>query len=105
MKTPAEYFADWESHAFGFGYGTGEPHTIGALKTFMGAVGRADAPHAYDYEKLEAACGPVAAWLLINALCRHGVDVIEYGTSPRYGWLTEEGRKLKAFIDEHSALG
>lgn len=102
MKTIEENFADWEGSAFGFGYGTGEDHTIAALKTFMANIGRDDAPHAYDYEKLEAALTPAVAWLLINALCRMPGDVIEYGTSPRYGWLTTGGRALKEFIDKHS---
>lgn len=98
-KTIEESFADWEGHVFGFGYGTGEQHTLGALKAFMAAVGKPDLPNGYDYERLEAACGPAVAWLLINALCRHTVDIVEYGTSPRFGWLTPEGERLKAFID------
>lgn len=101
-RVTAKHFADWEGHAFGFGYGTGEEHTIAALKTFMAHVGRKDAAHAYDHEVLSAALTPTVAWLLINALCRHGVAVIEYGTSPRYGWLTSEGLILKAFIDGHT---
>lgn len=31
-RTLESYFADWESSAFGLGYGTGEPHTLAALK-------------------------------------------------------------------------
>lgn len=99
-KTIEESFIDWEANVFGFGYGTGEDHTLAALKSFMAAVGRddEDMPHAYDYQKLEAAVGPAVAWLLINILCRHAVDIIEYGTSPRYGWLTREGVALKEFL-------
>jgi hypothetical protein len=96
-------FRDWENSAFGFGYGSGEEHVMAALKTFFGAVGRDDHPHAYDYKRLENACGATVAWLLINALCRHQSRVIEYGTSPRYGWLTPEGERLKAFVDARSA--
>ncbi len=92
------YFADWEGEAFGFGYGTGEPHTLAALKAFFAAIGRDDSPTAYDYEKLEAAVGATVAWLLINILCKWNIDVIEYGTSPRYGWLTKNGEKLQAFL-------
>jgi hypothetical protein len=90
-------FADWECSAFGYGYGTGEQHTLKALKDFMGAIGRDDAPHAYDHEQLEAACTPAVAWLLISALCR--ANMIEYGTSPRFGWLTNTGCALKQFVD------
>lgn len=97
-KTIDESFIDWESNVFGFGYGTGEEHTLGALKSFMAAVGRDDAAHAYEYPKLEAAVGPTVAWLLINTLCKHGVDIIEYATSPRFGWLTTEGEALKAYL-------
>lgn len=100
MKTDADYFSDWEGDAFGFGYGSGEPHVLGALKTFMGAIGRPDHAHAYDYRQLEAALTPTVAWLLINALCK--VDAIEYGSSPRYGWLTPHGERLKAFIDANT---
>lgn len=75
-----------------------------ALKILKGAGDSMAAAleHAYEYEKLEAALSAPVAWLLINALCRHGVDAIEYGTSPRYGWLTKEGLALKDFIDTHS---
>jgi hypothetical protein len=98
-KTEDEHFTDWESWAFGFGYGTGEPHTLTALKEFFALV---PAEGGYDYQVLEAGLTPTVAWLLINALCRFPVDVLEYGTSPRYAWLTAEGRRLKAFVDGHS---
>ena len=39
-------------------------------------------------------------WLLLNALCK--TDIIEYGTSPRYGWLSEKGKSLKVFFSQHS---
>lgn len=89
-------FADWESTAFGFGYGTGEGHVLAALKTFFETVRERDGSQVYDYRELEAAMPPATAWLLINRLCQ--IDVIEYGTSPRFAWLTEEGRRLKEFI-------
>jgi hypothetical protein len=101
-KTIEQSFIDWESNVFGYGYGSGEEHTLAALKNFMAAVGRDDAPHGYDYQKLEAAVGPAVTWLLINTLCRHGVDIIEYGTSPRYGWLTPQGEALKDFLGSKS---
>lgn len=98
-KTIEENFIDWESHAFGFGYGSGEQHVISALRSFLDAVGKrrdADTPHGYDYHELETACGQTVAWLLINRLCQ--LKVINYGVSPRYGWLEPEGMKLKEFI-------
>lgn len=31
-KTPAQYFCDWHSHVFPYGYGSGESYTMPALK-------------------------------------------------------------------------
>ena len=101
VKSLDDNFTDWESNAFGFGYGSGEEYIIPALKTFFAAIGRDDSAHGYDYQKLEAAVDPLPAWLLINVMCR--VDIFEYGTSPRYGWLTPHGERLKAFIDSKTA--
>lgn len=102
-KTQKKYFADWESRVFGFGYGTGEEHVLRSLKGFFDAVGQGvTRPNSYDYEIVEATIGAPAAWLLINILCRHGVDIIEYGSSPRFAWLTKEGEALKAFVDSKS---
>lgn len=95
-KTLDQNFIDWEANAFGYGYGTGEPHIIPTLKTFMDTIGRKDLPTAYDYQNLEAVLGPAVAWLLINTLCH--VDIIDYGSSPRFGWLTNQGITLKEFI-------
>jgi hypothetical protein len=100
-KTLDQYFIDWESHVLGYGYGTGEDFIIPELKKFFSAIGRDDQPNAYWHTKLEEAVGPVVAWLFINLLCH--ADVIEYGTSPRGGWLTEKGENLKQFIDGKSA--
>lgn len=100
QKSLDDNWTDWEASAFGYGYGTGEAHILPALKTWFAAVGRDDAAHGYDHETLERECGPLVAWLLINVLCR--VNIIEYGTSPRYGWLTPEGEQLKAYIDSKS---
>jgi hypothetical protein len=96
-KSLDDHFFDWEGHVFGYGYGSGEPHTIPALKTFFAAIPESQ----YDYEVLEAAVNPTVAWLLINTLCH--ANIIEYGTSPRYGWLTTEGLALKAYIDARDA--
>ena len=100
-RTLESYFADWESNAFGFGYGTGEEHTLAAIKTFFATVGEGepdDRKHCYDNRKLEDALTPTVAWLLINALAKWDVDVIEYGTSPRFAWLTKNGVRLKDFL-------
>lgn len=98
MKTAEDYFADWENHVFGFGYGTGEEHIIPALQRFLLAI---PIPGTYDYRTLENAVGPEVAWLLINILCHH--DLIEYGTSPRHGWLTVAGLRLQAFCDTYAS--
>lgn len=96
-KSIEENFIDWESDAFGFGYGTGEPHTLQALKDFFAVTdpGKSTNGRTYSYEKLELHLGPKLAWLMINILCR--VGVIEYGTSPRYAWLSPEGVALYEF--------
>ena len=99
-KTLEENFADWEGHVFGYGYGTGEPHTLAALKTFFECVGARADFRGYDYDNLERTLSPTAAWLMINALCHAGA--IEYGTSPRHGWLTDKGERLKHFVGKHS---
>lgn len=99
-KTMEEYFRDWEGSVFGFGYGTGEEHTLAALKTFFESLGVDGRANSYEYETLERALTPTVAWLMINVLCH--ADVIEYGTSPRYGWLTRKGERLRVFSDARS---
>jgi hypothetical protein len=100
MKSIEESFVDWESSTFGLGYGTGEEHVLRALKAFFDAFGVDDRPNSYDYQKLEAAVTPPVAWLLINRLCQ--VGIIEYGTSPRFAWLTTEGEALRNFVGSKS---
>jgi len=97
-KTDDDYFADWESHVFGYGYGSAEEHIIPVLKGFLAAT---PPKGTYDYKLLESACGASPAWLLINTLCH--ADILEYGTSPRYGWLTGEGRALQKYVGNYSA--
>lgn len=99
-KSLDDSFIDWESTAFGYGYGSGEPHTLAALKAFFAAF-EPDC-RGYDYVKLEEAVTPTVAWLLINTLAKHNLDIIEYGTSPRFGWLTSHGEALKAYVDSKS---
>lgn len=100
-KSIEHSFRDWESNIFGFGYGTGEEHTLPALKAFFELCGRGpNSGRNYDFAKLESALGATVAWLLINTLCH--ANIIEYGTSPRYGWLTPEGEAIKAFMAKKS---
>lgn len=98
-KTIENSFTDWEAHVFGFGYGTGEEHTIPALKRFLGLVGApgSNSPTSYDYLLIQKTINPTVVWLLINFLCK--ADILEYGTSPRFGWLTPQGEALKTFVD------
>lgn len=99
-KSNEDYFADWESHAFGFGYGSGEKHTIPAIKAFFELCPDGGAK-AYDFRQLEDRLGATVAWLLINRFAQLGV--LEYGSSPRFAWLTPHGKVLKAYIDDRSA--
>lgn len=98
-KSIENYFTDWESYTFGYGYGTGEYYTVRALMDFLSLCNNETG--GYDYQALEKAMSGVAVWLLINILC--GARIIEFGTSPRYGWLTPEGRALKTFINSRTA--
>lgn len=95
MKTTEQYFVDWFSHVFGYCYGSGEQHIVPALRLFFGAV---PSDGNYNYNLLEEACGPTVAWLLINALCPGDVECIEYGSSPRFAWLTDAGKLLREFM-------
>lgn len=65
MKTPDDYFHDWEASAFGYGYGNGEEAIMPVLKAFVSAL---SADGNYDYKLLEAAAGAAPAWFLINVL-------------------------------------
>lgn len=94
-KSIEESFRDWEGFVFGFGYGSGEPHVIPAVRQFFALV---DDDGRYDYQMLEADLTPAVAWLLINTFAKHRVDIIEYGTSPRYGWLNPHGKRLREFM-------
>lgn len=97
MKPIEDSFRDWESNAFGYGYGTGERHVLMALSQFMFLCQRNG---SYDFELLEAELTPAVAWLLINRLA--DVGILEYGTSTRCAWLTDEGKRLKDFIASRS---
>jgi hypothetical protein len=95
-KTLDDYFYDWEKEVFGFGYGTGEIHTIQSLKSFMSCI--KDGCN-YDYTVIEKELGSQVCWLLINTLCNHNADILDYGISPRYGFLTDKGKRLKKYMD------
>jgi hypothetical protein len=99
-KTLEENFRDWEGNTFGFGYGSGEPHTIPALRRFLELCNQGPYGHSYDYQKLETELTPTVAWLLINILCK--ADILEYGTSPRGAWLTKKGERLKEYVISHT---
>lgn len=97
MKSLEQHFADWESHALGYGYGSGEEHTLLALQSFMRCLKQTDhGSWSYWYKDLEAVLTPTVAWLLINFLAHQ--DMIEYGTSPRGAWLTKRGEALREFL-------
>jgi hypothetical protein len=92
-KTIDQHFLDWESTVFGFGYGTGEEFTIPAIRTFFDAC---PMEGNYDHKLLEDRLTPTVAWLLINTFAH--ADIIEYGTSPRFGWLSATGKQLKEYL-------
>src|SRR5437868_2994450 len=97
-KTLEENFRDWQGDAIGYGYGSGEPHTVPALKRFLELC---PDEGGYDYAILERELTGAVAWLLIAVLARS--DIIEYGSSPRFAWLTPRGKALKAFVASKSA--
>lgn len=98
MKTLTDKnFIDWFSEHFGYGYGTGESYIVPVLKKFLE---NCDENGNYDHLKLEEKIGQANTWFLINVLCKS--DLIEYGTSPRFGWLDESGKLLKEYIGKKS---
>lgn len=97
MTMTDKNFIDWESHVFGFGYGTGEPYIIEAFKMFFKNL---EDGRIYNYERLEKKLGGTSTWFLINTLGQS--DLIDYGTSSRFGWLTEKGEALKEYFDTHN---
>lgn len=86
-------FRQWESRVFGYGYGNGEWPILSVVKVFFDNL---DDGKRYDFRTLEKKLGETVTWLLINALCRE--DVIEYGTSPRFGWLSPCGEFVRDFV-------
>lgn len=95
-----KHFQDWYDNIFSYGYGTGDVYYIEGLKTFFDSLekdGNGEL-RSYNYENLEKKLGGLGAWLLINMFCPIAIDIIQYGTSPRYGSLTDKGCLLRDFI-------
>lgn len=97
MGITNKHFIDWFDENIGFGYGTGEHYTTKALKGFLDKCNKSE-NGAYDYEVIEKAIGKGETWFLMAIFGK--ADIIEYGTSPRYGWLTERGLLLKEFVKD-----
>jgi len=52
--------------------------------------------YGYRTKELEKCMNPTVLWLLINVLCK--AYILEYGTSPRNGWLTKRGICLHEYF-------
>lgn len=102
-KGTKEYFIDWYHSELGYGYGTGDEYYCKALIDFFQLLRQAnvDEVFQYNYKKLENEMGGAAAWFIINIMC--GSDLVEYGTSPRYGWLTPSGELMRDLLAEYNA--
>ena len=98
--TDKKSFQDWEDSVFGYGYGTGEKYIIPALKRFLELCNEGPDGICYDFEIIENELTPTVAWLLITILSND--EIIDYGTSPRFGWLTDRGIALKEFVMKYS---
>lgn len=51
IKTLGDYFSDWQAEVFGFGYGSGEPFIIPALREFLC---RCPAEGNYDHAECDS---------------------------------------------------
>jgi hypothetical protein len=101
-KTTDEYFRDWFHGPFGFCYGSGETSVLYELKALVELLhwNEAGDNYTYDHKELEDSLGEATAWLLINALCKDGM--IDYGTSPRFGWFYGHGKNLIEYLKSHT---
>jgi len=91
-------FRIWEDKWFGYGYGSGEKPVLKALKQFVELL---EDGRKYDHEEMEKKMGKQVFWLVLNVMCHS--DFIEYGTSPRYGWLTQDkGGPFAEYIKSRS---
>lgn len=82
-----------ELFPFECGYGTGEEHTIPLVYKFMELL---EDGRLYNFEVMEEVLGKVVAWVLIELLSN--CDLIEWGTSSRFGWLTTRGEELRDMV-------
>lgn len=87
-------FCEWYGEVLGYGYGTGDVHYCNNLRHFFWLAAQ---PGPYDYNEMERDMGAAVFWLLLNTLCNAGV--VDYGTSPRAGWLSPEGRRIADFVN------
>lgn len=94
MKTPEQCFIDWESEVFGYGYGSGEMYTLQVLKDFFSCI----KDDSYDYKTLEKKMGGEVTWLLLSALHKTP-GFLNYGTSTRFAWLEEGGKRVMKFVN------
>lgn len=90
-----KYFIDWENYVFGYGYGTGDKPVLNTIKKFFEMCNK---DNFYSYSASDTTDSSI--WLLINIFCHN--NIIEYGGSPRNGWLTLTGQALKSYIDTRS---
>ena len=89
-----KHFRDWEKYYFGYGYGTGEDFILPALRRFFEML--EDSNSHYNHQDMEKEFSGFGAWMLINFLAH--CELIEYGTSPRFGWLTQKGKILRDYV-------
>lgn len=97
MKEEDKWFNNWEGEVLGFGYGTGEAVLLPIIKSFLKEI---PMDSNYDFSILEEKCGAENTWFMINLLAN--ADNLEYGGSPRFGWLTPSGKLLKKYVDSKS---
>lgn len=88
-------FKKWENETFGYGYGTGESYTLPVLKRLFELFPESG---PYDYAEIEKKIGAEIFWLLLTILMRSSEDILNYGSSPRYGWLDPKGKELKEYL-------
>lgn len=78
----------------------GDESLYGTLKIFFESIEVRVKPDyrilSYDYRVLSETVGSSAAWMLIYQFSHLGW--INYGTSPRFGWLEEAGVWLHKYV-------
>lgn len=91
-------FQSLYSEQLGWGNYGSEQALCVSLKDFLDSI---PLDCGYDHELLATKVGAAFAWSLIYQFVALGW--INYGTSPRYGWLEGDGVWLKAFVATRSA--